>query len=353
MSKKYQITCLPGDGIGPEIVEATKVVLNAVAAKFGFILQFNDYAFGGAGIDKYGNPYADEVRNAVLNCDAVFLGSVGGPKWDNAEVRPEAGLLAMRKSLDVFANVRPLQVVGALTAHSPLKKEIAEGVDLVIVRELSSGAYFGTPRHLNETDALDSITYTQEEIDRVVHYAFQMAEKRRKKLCSVDKANVLASSKLWRKRVLAIAEKYPSVEISHEYVDAMAMHLITRPKDFDVIVTENLFGDILSDEASVLGGSLGVLPSASFNSKGPFLYEPAHGSAPDIAGRGIANPIATMLSGAMMLRYSFSENEAADLIEAKIAEMMQENRLTVDLNRENPLTTNAFTAELIKKIETR
>lgn len=345
--KTYRITCLPGDGIGPEIVGSAKAVLEVVAKRFGFALDIRDYAFGGAGIDHYGHPFAPEVQAAVKDCDAVFLGSVGGPKWDDAPVRPEAGLLAMRKALDVFANVRPLKVSGALLKHSPIKPEIVDGTDLVIVRELSGGAYFGEPRHLHETEALDSITYDQAQIDRVLHYAFKLAQGRSKRLVSVDKANVLATSKLWRKRAVAIAADYPDVALSHEYVDAMAMHLVTRPAQFDVIVTENLFGDILSDEASVLGGSLGVLASASFNADGPYLYEPAHGSAPDIAGKGIANPIATILSAAMMLRHSFGENDAAQAIEEAVEKMMQASRLTVDLNKADPLSTAAFTAELI------
>lgn len=349
--KTYQITCLPGDGIGPEIVDSAKAVLAAVAKRFGFALDIRDYAFGGAGIDHYGEPFAPEVRDAVRNCDAVFLGSVGGPKWDNAPVRPEAGLLAMRKALDVFANVRPLKVSGALLQFSPIKAEIVNGTDLVIVRELSGGAYFGEPRHLHEKEALDSITYSVEQIDRVLHYAFKLAQGRRKRLVSVDKANVLATSKLWRQRATAIAADYPDVALSHEYVDAMAMHLVTRPADFDVIVTENLFGDILSDEASVLGGSLGVLASASFNAQGPYLYEPAHGSAPDIAGKGIANPIATILSAAMMLRHSFAETAAADAIEEAVDNMMDKHQLTGDLNREQPLTTAQFTQQLLQHLE--
>lgn len=351
MSKTYQITCLPGDGIGPEIVGATRQVLDVIARKFNLDLQWTEYAFGGAGIDSYGDPFAPEVVAAVTHCDAVFLGSVGGSKWDNALKRPEQGLLALRKCLDVFANIRPLKVSGALLTHSPIKTEIINGTDLVIVRELSGGAYFGEPRELHADHALDSMTYDVATIDRVVHYAFKVAQTRSKKLVSVDKANVLATSKLWRKRVVEIAKSYPDVAVSHEYVDAMAMHLVTHPRDFDVIVTENLFGDILSDEASVLGGSLGVLASASFNSKGPFLYEPAHGSAPDIAGKGIANPIATILSGAMMLRHSFAAEAAASSIEMAVAKMMNENRLTGDLNRENPLSTQAFTEQLIAEIE--
>ncbi|WP_072575685.1 3-isopropylmalate dehydrogenase [Suttonella ornithocola] len=349
--RSYLMVCLEGDGIGPEIIESAKMVLAVVSYQYDFFVEIRDYPFGGAGIDEYGEPFADEVREAVLNADAVLLGSVGGPKWDNAAVRPEAGLLALRKALDVFANVRPLKVSGALLQHSPIKKDIIDGTDLVIVRELSGGAYFGEPRVLNEDDALDSITYTNAQIDRVLRYAFELAEKRRGRLVSVDKANVLASSKLWRARVEKMAAAYPKVNVRHEYVDAMAMHLVTRPRDFDVIVTENLFGDILSDEASVLGGSLGVLPSASFNAKGPYLYEPAHGSAPDIAGKGIANPIATILSLAMMLRHSFNETAAAEAIETAIDEMMQENRLTGDLNKENPLTTAEFTEALLEKLQ--
>lgn len=351
MAKAYEIVCLPGDGIGPEIVASAKAVLTTVAEKFGFTLHFKDYAFGGAGIDFYGTPYADEVCEAVINAQAVFLGSVGGPKWDNAKVRPEAGLLAMRKSLDVFANVRPLKVSGALLKHSPIKSDIIDGADLVIVRELSSGAYFGTPRKFSEKEALDTIYYAREEIDRVLEYAFKLALKRRKHLTSVDKANVLASSRLWRERVIEMAKRYPEVELRHEYVDAMAMHLVTQPKHFDVIVTENLFGDVLSDEASVLGGSLGVLPSASFNQNGPFLYEPAHGSAPDIAGQNKANPIATILSAAMMLRFSFSEDSAANFIEEKVQDLIDNNQLTADLNKENPLSTTEVTDILINNIQ--
>lgn len=348
--KTYRITCLPGDGIGPEIVDSAKAVLDAVAKRFGFALDIRDYAFGGAGIDHYGHPFAPEVQAAVKDCDAVFLGSVGGPKWDDAPVRPEAGLLAMRKALDVFANVRPLKVSGALLKHSPIKSEIVDGTDLVIVRELSGGAYFGEPRRLEEAEALDSITYTRAEIERVVRYAFEMARARRKKLTSVDKANVIATSKLWRKVVNDIAADYPDVTLEHMLVDAMAMTLVTKPTAYDVIVTENLFGDILSDEASVLGGSLGVLASASFNAEGPYLYEPAHGSAPDIAGKGIANPIATILSAAMMLRHSFGETQAAQAIEDAVEKMMQANRLTVDLNKADPLSTADFTAELIGQL---
>lgn len=351
MSKTCHILCLPGDGIGPEVIAAGKAVLSAVAPRFNLAFVFTDYAFGGAGIEKYGEPYAPQVREAVPDCDAVLLGAVGGPQWDDAKIRPERGLLALRKSLDLFANIRPLTVSGTLLAHSPIKPAIIDGSDFVIVRELSGGAYFGEPRVLGEDHALDSITYDIATIDRVVHYAFKMARARRKRLVSVDKANVLATSKLWRKRVTAIATEYPDVQLRHEYVDAMAMHLLTRPRDFDVIVTTNLFGDILSDEASVLGGSLGILSSASFNAKGPYLYEPAHGSAPDIAGRGIANPIATILSCALMLRYSFAAEEAARCIENGVAEMIAENRLTGDLNREHPLTTEGFTEQLIATIE--
>ena len=348
--QQYNIVCLAGDGIGPEIVASAKQVLAAVQTRFDFAIAWQDFAFGGAGIDVYGEPFAAPVQAAIKDCDAVFLGSVGGPKWDNAAQRPEQGLLALRKALDVFANVRPLKVSGALLQHSPIKPEIVDGTDLMIVREVSGGAYFGEPRHLGEQEALDSITYTVVQIDRVLHYAFRVAQTRRKKLVSVDKANVLASSKLWRQRVQIVAADYPEVQVSHEYVDAMAMHLVTRPADFDVIVTENLFGDILSDEASVLGGSLGVLASASFNAQGPYLYEPAHGSAPDIAGKGIANPIATILSAAMMLHHSLGQSAAAEAIEAAVENMMQSNRLTGDLNKTNPLSTAEFTAELIRHL---
>lgn len=345
--KSYRVTCLAGDGIGEEIMACAKQVLSVVSKRFGFEIDWRDFAFGGAGIDYYGEPFAKEVRVAALDCDAVLLGAVGGAKWDKAVVRPEQGLLDLRQALDLFANVRPLRVLGALLTHSPVKAEVVKGTDLVIVRELSAGAYFGQPRFLEKDNALDSITYNRAEIERVVRYGFELAISRRKKLTSVDKANVLATSKLWRQVVEAVAADFPDVMVEHQLVDSMSMMLITRPSDYDVIVTENLFGDILSDEASVLAGSLGVLPSASFNQNGPFLYEPAHGSAPDIAGKGIANPIAMILSAALMLRHSFAEIAAADAIEKAVAELIEKGRLTADLVDDAPLSSLEFTKELI------
>lgn len=349
--KTYHITTLAGDGIGAEIMQSAEAVLHILAETYHFTLQLDPQAFGGAGIDQHGHPFAESVQTAVKNSQAILLGAVGGDKWKNAPVSPEQGLLQLRKSLDLYANVRPLSVRASLAAHSPLKPSTIADTDLIIVRELSAGAYFGQPRHNAQTHALDSITYSREEIRRIVRFAFELAQQRRKKLTSVDKANVLATSQLWRSIVEEEAVNYPEVTLEHQLVDAMAMHLITRPRDFDVIVTENLFGDILSDEASVLGGSLGVLPSASFGERAPYLYEPAHGSAPDIAGQNRANPIAMLLSVALMLRHSFNETEAANTLETAVAAMIDENRLTADLNPEQPLTTSAFTAEIIKKIK--
>lgn len=345
-----RIVCLPGDGIGPEIMESAIRILEATAPKYGFEYTLEEEAFGGAGIDAYGHPFDNQVRDKLMQADAVLMGAIGGPKWDDAPVRPEQGLLAMRKFLNVYANVRPLLVNDNLAYLSPLKEDIVKGTDLVIVRELTGGAYFGEPRELKDDFARDSITYTDREIERIVRYAFEMAKLRRKKVTSVDKANVLASSKLWRRVVLEVAKEYPDVELEHMYVDAMAMALVTNPSSYDVIVTENLFGDILSDEASVLGGSLGLLTSGSFSDEGPALYEPAHGSAPDIAGENIANPIAMIYSLTMMLRYSFGETEMADAIDRAVDETLNAGQMTKDLNHENYLTTSAWTDAVIARL---
>lgn len=345
-----KIICLPGDGIGPEIIKSAVDVLEFVGKKYDFDYEIEYFPFGGSAIDEMGHPFPEELKTKISNCDAVLLGAVGGPKWDNEKVRPEQGLLQLRKHLEVFANVRPLSVNKSLSTHSPIKEEIISGTDLVIVRELTGGAYFGEPRRLLEESALDSVTYTKNEIEKIVRYAFELAKTRNNKLTSVDKANVLATSKLWRKIVIEISNEYPEVEVDHMYVDAMSMALITNPNKFDVIVTENLFGDILSDEASVLGGSLGVLASASFSLDGPNLYEPAHGSAPDIANKNIANPIATILSLAMMIRHSFGLDHIAKDIENCVDEMISDGLVTCDLKKENYLTTTEFTEKLIEKL---
>ena len=279
------------------------------------------------------------------------MGAIGGPKWDNESIRPEQGLLELRKYLNVYANVRPLKVNDALAYLSPIKEDMVKGTDLVIVRELIGGAYFGEPRKLEDRFALDSITYSYEEISRIVRYAFELARNRRKKLTSVDKANVLATSKLWRKVVIEISKEYLDVELEHMYVDAMAMELIKNPSKYDVIVTENLFGDILSDEASIIAGSLGLLSSASYSTKGIALYEPSHGSAPDIAGQNIANPIAMIYSLCLMLRYSFNQNEMADSIENAIQKTLKSGYMTKDLDRENFLKTDDWTEKLIENLK--
>lgn len=346
------IVCLSGDGIGPEIMKSALKILEYIAPKYDFKYEITEEAFGGAGIDKYGEPFSSNVKEKLKKADAVLLSAIGGPKWDNAKVRPEQGLLALRKFLNVYANVRPLKVNDKLAYLSPLKEEIVKGTDLVIVRELTAGAYFGEPRELNGDDARDSITYTRQEIDRIVRYAFDMARLRRKKVTSVDKANVLASSKLWRRVVEEVARDYKDIELEHKYVDAMAMALVTEPTSYDVIVTENLFGDILSDEASVLGGSLGLLASGSFSKDKVALYEPAHGSAPDIAGQDIANPIAMIYSLTMMLRYSFSMIDMADEIDNAIDKVLNKGLMTKDLNNQNYLSTTKWTDEVIAVLNT-
>ena len=344
------ILCIAGDGIGPEIMKSALEILEVVSKKYSFEYKIEEELFGGASIDAYGEPFSDKLKEKIENCDAILMGSVGGPKWDNAKIRPEAGLLALRKYLKVYANVRPLKVEDSLCYLSPLKEEIVKGTDLMIVRELAGGAYFGEPRRLEEKSALDSITYSYEEIERIVRYAFETARKRRKKLTSVDKANVLATSKLWRQVVKDVAKDYEDVELEHMYVDAMAMALITNPTKYDVIVTENLFGDILSDEVSVLGGSLGLLSSASYSKDKIALYEPAHGSAPDIAGTDIANPIAMIYSLAMMLRYSFAQDKMADDIENAVKSVLDEGCMTKDLNSQNYVSTSEFTKKVIQKL---
>lgn len=319
--KQFNITVLKGDGIGPEIVDETLKVLDKAGEKFGFKFEYNFKLLGGIAIDETGFPYPEETANACKASDAVLLGAVGGPKWDNVEGsrRPEKGLLAIREDLGLFANLRPAKIFAPLKSASPIKEEIiGEGLDILIVRELTGGIYFGDRGTYVENGiegAFDTERYTVPEIERIVRAGFEYAMKRDKKLTCVDKANVLDSSRLWRKVVESIKGDYPEVEVSYMYVDNAAMQLVRNPNQFDTIVTSNIFGDILSDEASMISGSIGMLASASL-AEGTFgLYEPIHGSAPDIAGQGKANPLATILSGAMMLRYTFGESEAADAIE--------------------------------------
>lgn len=341
-----RIAFLPGDGVGPEVADAARTVLDAAAEKFSLSFEYGECLFGGAAIDACGDPFPAETKTACLQSDAVFLGAVGGPKWDGGGPRPEAGLLELRKTLGVYANLRPVSVMAGMEHLSPLTPERAKGVDLLIVRELTGGMYFGKRDEGDET-ARDECLYTKAEVTRVARIAFESARKRKGKVASVDKANVLATSRLWRNAVTALhAAEYNDVELSHVLVDAMAMKLIQAPAQFDVILTENLFGDILSDEASVLSGSIGLAPSASLGEGTRGLYEPIHGSAPDIAGQGKANPVGAILSAAMMLRYSLNENEAADAIEAAVAKALSDGRGTGDIGGKD--TTESFTETVVK-----
>lgn len=350
----FNITLLPGDGVGPEVVGEAVRALDAIAAKFGHSFNFVARLMGGCSIDKYGTSLTDETMADCKASDAVLLGAVGGPKWDdpNAKDRPERGLLALRKGLGVFANLRPVKVHPALIDSSPLKPEKLEGVDILVVRELTGGLYFGQPKARTVKDgreyAVDTLEYYDYEICRVVELAFQLARGRKKKVSSVDKANVLESSRLWRKLAVEVGAQNPDVELEHVLVDTASMRLITGPASMDVVVTENMFGDILTDEASALAGSMGMLPSASLGESGPGLYEPVHGSAPDIAGKGIANPIGTILSAAMMLRYSFKLAAEAESIERAVEEAITAGARTVDLGGQ--LTTRQMADEIIKRM---
>ena len=334
------ITLLKGDGIGPEIVDQAVKVLDAVAKKYGHVFNYTEVDIGGCSIDKFGVPITDEGMEKCKSADAVLLGAVGGPKWDGVDpsIRPEKALLAVRRELGLFANLRPTRLFAQLEDSSPLKQSIVgNGIDLMIVRELTGGIYFGK-RYTEVVDgekvATDYMTYSEHEIERIGRVAFESALKRNKKLASVDKANVLDSSRLWRAVMHRLAQEYPAVEYSDILVDNTAMQLIKNPTQFDVIVTENMFGDILSDEASMLTGSIGMMPSASLSSGTLGMYEPIHGSAPDIAGMDIANPIGTVMSAAMMLRYSFDMMEEADAIEAAVNKALDEGYRTADIYKD-------------------
>ncbi|WDI30860.1 3-isopropylmalate dehydrogenase [Hyphococcus flavus] len=344
-----KIAFLPGDGVGPEVSAAARRVLDAVAETHSLSLKYNEYLFGGAAIDTAGDPLPSETKTGCLEADAVFLGAVGGPKWDGGALRPEKGLLDLRKALGVYANLRPTSIAAGMEHLSPLKIERAKDVDFLIVRELTGGMYFGDRTEGNDT-ARDECLYTREEVSRVARIAFEAARKRKGKVASVDKANVLATSRLWRNAVNDLHQaEFQDVEFSHVLVDAMAMKLIQAPADFDVILTENLFGDILSDEASVLSGSIGLAPSASLGDGARGLFEPIHGSAPDIAGHGKANPVGAILSAAMMLRYSLDAGEAADAIENAVAGALEQGRGTSDIGGED--TTASFTEAIMALIE--
>lgn len=344
---EYNITVIPGDGIGPEIVREAKKVLDAVGEKYGHRFTYTEVLMGGASIDKYGVPLTEETLNTAKNSDSVLLGAVGGDVGRSGwyelppDKRPEAGLLAIRKGLNLFANIRPALLFEELKGACPLKDEISrDGFDFVVMRELTGGLYFGERRTVEEDGvrkAIDTLTYDENEIRRIARWGFTIAMKRRKKLCSVDKANVLDSSRLWRKVVREVAADYPEVEVSDMLVDNCAMQLVKDPGQFDVILTENMFGDILSDEASMVTGSIGMLPSASLGETKLGLYEPSHGSAPDIAGQDKANPIATILSAAMMLRYSFDLEEEADAVETAVKAVLKKGYRTGDIFSEGKI----------------
>lgn len=330
--KKYNICVIKGDGIGPEIVDEAIKVLDTVSSKFEFELNYEHVLLGGEAIDVLGNPIPNETLETALNSDAVLLGAIGGPKWDNLErnLRPESGLLKLRKGLGAFANLRPAIVFDELVDASTIKPDVLKGVDMLVVRELTGGLYFGQPRKKEENSAYNTMVYSKEEIERIAEVAFEAALKRGKKVTLVDKANVLETSQLWREVVADVAKKYEDVRLDYMYVDNAAMQLIKDPKQFDVLLTENLFGDILSDEASMICGSIGLLPSASIGGK-VGIFEPIHGSAPDIAKQGIANPIATILSAAMMLKYAFGEHQAAKAIEEAVKKALKDGYRTKDI----------------------
>ena len=335
------VLMLPGDGIGPEIVAEAEKVLKKINEQFQLGLQFDHGLVGGAAIDETGEPLPGKTLDRAEKSDAILLGAVGGPKWDKLEMakRPEKGLLGLRSNLKLFANLRPAILYPQLASASSLKPEVVSGLDIMIVRELTGGIYFGQPRGIRrleggERQGYNTYVYSESEIRRIGRVAFEAAQQRNGKLCSVDKANVLEVTVLWREIMDDLAKEYPDVTLSHMYVDNAAMQLVRAPKQFDVIVTGNMFGDILSDEAAMLTGSIGMLPSASLNSEKQGMYEPCHGSAPDIAGQGIANPLATILSGAMMLRYSLGEEKAAEAIEAAVSKVLDQGLRTADIMSE-------------------
>ncbi|WP_099238908.1 3-isopropylmalate dehydrogenase [Synechococcus sp. BDU 130192] len=341
MTQQYRITLLPGDGIGPEILAVAVDVLKTIGQQFDLEFVFTEALMGGAAIDATGEPLPQATLDACKASDAVLFAAIGGYKWDNLPraQRPETGLLGLRAGLGLFANLRPATILPQLIDASTLKRDVVEGVDIMVVRELTGGIYFGKPKgsvtlETGEKRGFNTMVYDESEVDRIAKVAFEIAQKRGKRLCSVDKANVLDVSQLWRDRLNLMAENYPDVELSHLYVDNAAMQLIRAPKQFDTIVTGNLFGDILSDAAAMLTGSIGMLPSASLGADGPGVYEPVHGSAPDIAGQDKANPLAMVLSAAMMLRYSFDQPEAAAKIEQAVQTVLDQGFRTGDIMSE-------------------
>jgi len=351
-----KIVVLPGDGIGVEVTREAVSTMKAAGEEHGFTFETEEYQIGGAGIDSYGKPINEEILTACKNADAVLLGAVGGPKWDNVpdEIRPESALLSLRKELGLFTNLRPVKVYEALSDASSLKKEIVSGIDILVVRELTGGIYFGKPRKTEKTSdgerAVDTMTYSTSEVERIAKVAFEAAQNRSKKVTSVDKANILAVSRLWRKTVERVAQDFSGINLEHMLVDNCAMQLVRYPKQFDVILTGNMFGDILSDEAAMLTGSIGMLPSASLGD-GTAMYEPVHGTAPDIAGQGKANPLAAIASVAMMFRFSFGAEEAAGAIEQSIEDTLNAGYRTLDLAAKGTQTVS--TSEMGDQIRKR
>lgn len=344
----FKIVSLPGDGIGPEVSAAVPVILTKIGELFGHHFELTEHLIGGAAIDYCGQALPTETLQACKNADAVFLAAIGGPKWDNGDIRPEQGLLKLRSELEVFANIRPLTVYETLKPFSPLKPEVLQGTDFIVVRELTGGIYFGK-KNREANFASDECRYSINEVQRIARVGFELAMQRNRKLTSVDKANVLESSKLWREVVTRIGEQeYPAVELHHQLVDSCAMKLIQTPSEFDVVLTENMFGDILSDEASVLAGSMGLLASSSVGSRYG-LFEPIHGSAPDIAGQGIANPYAAILSIAMMLRWLKLCKEA-DSLEQAVSTSIEDGVLTVDLKPSSQITTQQVIQTVIENL---
>jgi 3-isopropylmalate dehydrogenase len=347
------VVALPGDGVGVEVTAQAIAVLRAVADAADIELTVAEHLIGGRAIDETGTPLPEETLRACQAADAVLLGAVGGPKWDHLSGarRCEAGLLALRSGLRVFANLRPVRVHPRLVDRTPLRAEVVRGVDLVVVRELTGGAYFGQPKRRQANSAVDSIVYTRDEVERIARVAFALAVQRRGRLTSVDKANVLATGELWRDAVSALAHEYPTVTLEHALVDSFAMRLVQRPREIDVIVSENLFGDILSDEAAVLAGSLGLLPSASLGESGPGLFEPVHGSAPEIAGMDIADPYGAILSVALMLRHSLQRADLAVAVEAAVDACIDNDVLTADLG--GTTSTSAAGAAVVAALPAR
>jgi 3-isopropylmalate dehydrogenase len=334
-----KIVLLPGDGIGPEVLAEARKVIECLRDDHGLAAELETADIGGAAYDRSGHPLPQDTLDLARAADAIVLGAVGGPKWESAprELRPERGLLGLRSTLDLFANLRPAILFPELADASTLKAEVVSGLDLMIVRELTGGIYFGQPRGISrnadgEKVGINTLTYRESEIERIARVGFEVARKRSRRLCSVDKANVLETTELWREVVIEVGREFPDVSLSHLYVDNAAMQLVRSPKQFDVIVTDNMFGDILSDEAAMLTGSIGMLPSASLNASGQGMYEPIHGSAPDIAGRGVANPLAAILSVGMMLRYSLGHPELADRIDRAVACVLSDGLRTADLS---------------------